>query len=248
MLILYNTWNLTNSFYMEKLKTTKIYRFFKRIFFGLIYLVLRFGKNRSRIFYFSKWVFENSDYKTISYPLNNKSIVLDVGGYTGIFSSKIISLYNPYLTIFEPVNNFFKVLKRKYSRNTKIQIYKYGLSDRNTKQNIYLSNDGTSLIKKTEKIENIELKDVATVIKKHKSIDLMSINIEGSEYVVIERLTSTGLIKRIKYLQVQFHDFVPNAIKLRKEIIRKIKKTHNTRYSYPFVWESFEIKNSLLKK
>ncbi len=233
---------------MEPLKKTRIYRFFKRIFFGLIYLFLELGKKRDRLFYLSKWIFENNDYKIVEYPLNNKSIVLDVGGYMGNFSDRIISLYNPYLIIFEPVNKFFEILKNKYSRNTKVKIYKYGLSDQNTKQNIYLSYDGTSFLKKSKKAENVELKNVADIIKKYKSVDLMSINIEGSEYVVIEKLASTELIKRIKYLQVQFHNFIPDSDNYRKKVIKMISKTHNYRYSYPFVWEAFEIKKSFLPK
>lgn len=233
---------------MEKLKKTEIYKFNKRIFFGLIYLFLTFIKNRNHIFYLSKWIFENNENKIVDYPLNNKSIVLDVGGYVGNFSDRIISLYEPYLIIFEPVNKFYKILKRRYSKNTKVRIYKYGLSDRNAKQKIYLSQDGTSLIKKTAKAESVELRDVADIIKKYKLIDLMSINIEGAEYVVIERLVSTKLIKRIKYLQVQFHNFVPDADNYRKKVIKTMLKTHKVRYSYPFVWEAFEIRKSFLPK
>ena len=67
----------------------------------------------------------------------------------------------------------------------------------------------------------------------------MSINIEGAEYDVLSNLIKTGNIEKIKFLQVQFHDFMPNSKVLREVILRQLKKTHKLRFSYPFVWESF---------
>lgn len=228
---------------MVNLKDTKIYKLFKLYFFTLEYFLLKIIGGKTKGYYFSKWVLDRGEEKMlVDYPLNSQSLVIDVGGYTGNFSDKIISIYNPNLFIFEPVKKYFDILTGKYSKNPKVKIYKYGLSDRNTQQNIYLSDDGTSLIKHTDKIEKVKLKDISDLIKKFKSIDLISINIEGAEYNVLERLTSTKLINRIKYLQVQFHDFVPNSNSLRKKIVKKILKTHKVRYSYPFVWESFELK------
>lgn len=197
----------------------------------------------SRVGYFSRWIIDRGDeFLFFNYPLNSKSIVIDIGGYKGFFSDEIISLYDPTIYILEPVQEYFLILKNKYAKNKKVKIFNFGLSDKNITRDIYLSGDGSSLIKKGNKSEKIKLVDTAIFFKKIGLVDLVSINIEGSEYEVLDKLISTSLINNIKYLQVQFHEFIPNSIKMRNSIVKLILKTHKIKYSYPFVWESFELK------
>lgn len=229
---------------MVNLKYSKIYNFLKRGCFSINFYALSFLGVKNRSYYFSKWVKDGGDDSLlISYPLNSNSVVFDVGGYTGNFSDKIISNFNPKLYIFEPVKKYYKILNQKYRKNKNVKVFNYGLSNRSRQSQIYLSGDGTSLVKKSSKEEKIILKDIKGVIKKYKNIDLMSVNIEGAEYKLIERLIGTTLIKQIKNLQVQFHDLIPDSQEARKKIIREISKTHKINYSYPFVWESFKLKN-----
>lgn len=198
---------------------------------------------KNRKYFYSKWIADNGDEALLThYPLNSRSMVVDVGGYTGNFSDKINALYNPQLIIFEPVKKYYDILKRKYANNRNVTLYKYGLSNSDSIQKIYLSDDGTSLFKKSFDYQTIKLLDAEKFFDKYKKIDLVSINIEGAEYAVIERLIETGSIKKIKYLQVQFHSFVPDSINRRGGILRKILKTHKIHYSYPFVWESFKLR------
>ena len=71
-------------------------------------------------------------------------------------------------------------------------------------------------------------------------VDLMKINIEGGEYDGLDKLVGTGLIKGIKSIQVQFHDFVPDAEKRVKDIHDKLQVTHIPTYQYEFVWENWQ--------
>lgn len=225
------------------MKQTRIYKLLKRLFFKIIFSCYYKNKQRTRTYYFLKWVIENKDDDLLyDYPLNSKSKVVDIGGYLGFFSEKIVLLYNPFLYIFEPINKYYKFLKSKFIKNNKVNICNYGISDRNYLAKIYLSDDGTSLFKKNDKFEKIKLVDIATIVHKIGFIDLLSINIEGSEYQVVSKLIDTKLIKKVKFIQIQFHDFVPQAKRKRLEIIRKLLKTHKIKFSYPFVWESFELK------
>lgn len=229
---------------MVNLKSTKIYMLPKKFFFVVVNFLLKTIDLKNWEYYYSKWIIDNGDEILLTkYPLNSESIVVDIGGYTGYFSDKIVDLYNPHITILEPVKKFYKILKNKYANNKKVEIYNYGLSNKNSQQKIYLSDDGTSLIKKSDKTETIKLIDATTFFRKFKSIDLLSINIEGAEYEVLERLLETRLIKKIKFLQVQFHSFVPEASNRRQNMIKNILKTHKIYFSYPFVWESFRLKN-----
>ena len=59
--------------------------------------------------------------------------------------------------------------------------------------------------------QEVKIKDVADHI--NEPIDLLNINIEGSEFAVLERLIETGKLDLIKEIQVQFHDFAPDAVR-----------------------------------
>lgn len=226
----------------EKIRNYRIYNISKSLFFFVVYIALNSLQIRNRLYYYSKWIVDDKEILLTNYPFEEKSIVVDVGGYTGSFSDKIIRLYNPRLIILEPVKKYFNILKKKYSNNKNVILHNYGLSNKNSIQTIYISADGTSLIKKSGKTEEIKLVDAASFLKKYKHVDLLSINIEGAEYDVLERIIETGIIRKIKYLQIQFHSFVPNAESRRKIIIKNILKTHQIRFSYPFVWESFKLR------
>ena len=228
---------------MQRLKQSRVYKLLKWCFFSIIYFILKKIGIKNWKYYYSKWIVDDGENALLTkYPLGPESTVVDVGGYTGNFSDKIVSLYNPHLIIFEPVKRYYKILKNKYLNNKKVNVYNHGLSDKNSVQKIYLSDDGTSLFKKSDRSEKIKLIDVSIFLKRFRSIDLSSINIEGAEYDVLKRLLETEQIKKIKFLQVQFHSFVPQADKKRRDIIKMMFKTHRIHFSYRFVWESFKLK------
>ena len=56
----------------------------------------------------TKWVASNGDTThNISYDLNEDSIIMDLGGYTGVWAQQLIDKYNPYVYILEPVSVFY---------------------------------------------------------------------------------------------------------------------------------------------
>lgn len=73
-------------------------------------------------------------------------------------------------------------------------------------------------------------------------IDLVKIDIEGGEYDVLPQLIETGLISRIRFLQIQFHRFVDGAVQKRENLREHLRKTHTESWCYPFIWESWEAK------
>lgn len=228
---------------MEEIKNFKIYIIIKRVFFSVVFLIYKILGIKNQKYYIGKWFSEDGDNKHLTnYPLTTKNAVVDVGGYLGVFSDRIINKYNPNVFIYEPVKSFYKILKNKYLGNKNVYVFNYGLSNTNSTKKIYLLADGSSLVKKGERSVNIKLVDVKNIFISLKKVDLMSINIEGAEYDVLERLINTGLIKKVKFLQVQFHSFIPEAVTRRQKIIREILKTHKKRFAYPFVWESFELR------
>ena len=60
--------------------------------------------------------------KIIDYPLDSTSQVIELGGFTGVWSKKIIDKFNPNLIIVEPVPEFIYELKRNFRGNQKVNI------------------------------------------------------------------------------------------------------------------------------
>jgi hypothetical protein len=100
--------------------------------------------------------------------------------------------------------------------------------------------DGSSIYKKGQISIDIHVKSFESVLKELNlsQVDLLKINVEGCEYEILDHILNKGLIKIFKNIQVQFHDFVPDAIQKRNKIIEKLKNTHTSTYLYEFVWES----------
>lgn len=177
------------------------------------------------------------------YDLNENSVVFDLGGYQGEWTSEIFARFQPYIYIFEPAAEYVQALKNKYRHNQKIKVFPYGLSNSTKDETIFLDNNSSSLFVKNDKPQNIKLIASDIFIRENniKKIDLMKINIEGGEYDLLENLINKGDIKKIVDIQIQFHDFVPNARERMQKIQNSLKKTHHLTYQFEFVWENWEI-------
>jgi FkbM family methyltransferase len=192
------------------------------------------------------WVDDNGD-KTLrlTYCLDENSLVFDVGGYEGQWSSDIYSKYLSKIFVFEPVHSFSENIIHRFSSNPNITVFPFGLGNKNQEIEISLNNNGSSTINiEGDDRELVKIICVSEFIKNHgvNKIDLMKINIEGGEFDLLFNLLETGEIRKIRNIQVQFHEFVNEAIEKRKSIQELLKMTHVLTYEYPFVWENWELK------
>ncbi len=183
----------------------------------------------------------------LSFTLTDQSLVIDLGGYKGQWASDIYAKYNCTLLVFEPVTLYYNQLVERFKRNPKIKIFHLALAQSKGTEQIGLSDEGSSLFIHTSATEIIQLEDVATFFKEYPidQVDLLKINTEGAEYALLNRLIETGLIKNIQQLHIQFHDFIPNAELLLKELYEKLSLTHVQTMRYTFVWENWVRKQDL---
>ena len=73
----------------------------------------------------NKWFGDNGDYThNINYDLDEKSIIMDLGGYNGIWVQQMIDKYNPHVYILEPVLEYYNNLVNKFVNNNKVKIIK----------------------------------------------------------------------------------------------------------------------------
>lgn len=189
------------------------------------------------------WFSDRGDQtKRLDYDLNTNSIVFDVGGYQGQWTSDIFSRYCCTIYVFEPVKEFYEFIKSRFERNNSIIIHHFGLADKTEKASIFLDRDGSSLFRYRGQSELIQVVRAADFIQQSniQCIDLMKINIEGGEYNLLEHLIACGFIRYIKNIQIQFHDFVEDAEMRMQTIHDNLERTHHLTYQYLFVWENWE--------
>jgi FkbM family methyltransferase len=194
----------------------------------------------------ARWFSDNGDktFRLYYSDLHKDSLVFDLGGYKGQWTSDIYSMYRCQVHVFEPVEEFAKSIKRRFFVNPDISVYQFGLSDRNCATKITLDKDSTSMFKPGKTSVDAQFIEAATFFANNniKFIDLMKINIEGGEYDLLDYLLRIGWVCKIRNIQVQFHDFIPNARIRMTEIQKSLSITHELTYQYMFVWENWKLK------
>jgi FkbM family methyltransferase len=190
---------------------------------------------------FDRWVADNGD-KTfrLNYAAMPNDVVIDCGAYHGEWSRQIYERYHCKVLAFEPVKAFYNLALRNLAGTT-VQIYNSGIGPITTECKISLNNDASSIIVHSSNQETIQVVSIDEIISKHSlsQIRLMKINIEGAEYDLLDHMLDIRATDMIKDIQVQFHQFVENAVTRRQIIRNRLRRTHYLTYDYEFVWENW---------
>lgn len=193
----------------------------------------------------TRWFADKGDQThRMNYKLNKNSVYVDIGAYVGDYAKKIHEKFGCKIYCFEPVKEYFNQIPKTFNGISNVEYFNIGLGKTNTSMDISIEGDASSLHKLNGKMETIIIRNIVDVFRKLKisNVDLMKINIEGAEYDLLDQCIEKGLTKNIKNIQIQFHDFFPDAVNRRNSIRNKLKETHFLTYDYEFVWENWELK------
>jgi len=190
------------------------------------------------------WVRDMGDQVlSLNHDLDDKSLVIDFGGYNGDWSKKIYTKYQCNIEIYEPFSEFVEQIKEKFSDVEKVKINNFAAGGNNYVANLIEDDLATRVVE--NKSGNIHVIDAASVIEK-RNIDLLKMNIEGSEYEVFESIFKNGVVKNVKNYFVQFHPVDNNSIRKYEFIANELSKTHDCVFRYPFIWEKWTLKRGIL--
>jgi len=176
-----------------------------------------------------------------------KIVLIDCGYHNGEFSAlfyKTLNKNNENKIFYGFEANPFLYKKYK-NKNSYVQVFNKAVWIEDTIKNFYLVEEtrgkenvesGASSLSEKKNKWNIDSKvhtkiatiqvntvDLATFIENNTSLNddiTLKIDIEGSEYQVIQHLIDRGTIKRIQKLFVEFHDKIGED---KSDIINKLK-------------------------
>ena len=157
--------------------------------------------------------------------LISESIVIDLGGHKGEFSSIINARYQCKCHVIEAMPELYQSIKQ----TSDIHTYHYAASDSDGMMSFHLSSnpESNSLIRKTEEhAQTIEVPTISlpSFLKKYgiPRIDALKMDIEGAEIAVFKGMPDELLIS-IKQITVEFHDFIPE-MKLEQAVLDVIAR------------------------
>jgi FkbM family methyltransferase len=192
------------------------------------------------------WFSANGDQTLrLDYDLFPESLVFDVGGYQGHWSSDIFARFLCHIHIFEPISEYASQIEQRFARNKKIKVNGFGLAGSDRFDLMGLRADASSVVRRKEVkcTQRVRLLSAERYMRESRveRVDLLKINIEGMEYELLDHLLDSGMIRAFRDIQVQFHRFVPESENRMHALQQKPSMTHHLTYQFPFVWENWSI-------
>lgn len=140
----------------------------------------------------------------------NAEVIIDAGANVGFFSRLCIGINSKTrLIAIEPESNNFQILAKNLKDTKAICLYK-GLWNKEAKLKVYERETGEwgFFVKETEEQNfDIDAISIPKIIKKYgmDKIDILKIDIEGSEYEVFDE-NAEKWISNVSLLLIELHD------------------------------------------
>ena len=196
---------------------------------------------------YEKFIFDGGNFilhENLKIQVSDRAVIL--GAYLGDSCKTVNELYGCKVFAFEPVKKYASILQKRFIESKDIVIMPYAASDKDGFTEISVMNDATSQVRGVMKdavIEVIEARDIVEILDLTNSqYKFMEINIEGAEYVVLERILNAEVVAHIEILLIQFHNFESDSELRRADIRQKLMQSHELIYCYDFVWEKWKRK------
>lgn len=183
--------------------------------------------------------FDNFDF------IDDNSIILDFGANIGDVTHYLYNKFKSNIYCYEPNVSCFNYLKKRFASNKKVRIYNYGVSNFSGSADLYFHknskgiNDINYFEGASYRIEkdNLDSKkklatkviDIKDILNNFTKIDLIKIDIEGSEYLIMPEIIKN--IEKIKKVVCETHGN-PEKLKYFKNENNQIElRSKNNKFS-----------------
>lgn len=177
-----------------------------------------------------------------TFDIDETSAVVDAGAFDGAWSGHIADRYACSIHAFEPSPEAVIEMGRTLAGKP-VTVHAAALGASDASAPLMLGGLG-SWIGTGEAVAgsvDVEVRDVAAVFDHLglDEIDLLKLNVEGSEFDILERLDETAWLPRVRILLIQFHERHPAAHRRRRAARRALRRSHTETWNYPWIWETW---------
>ena len=195
-----------------------------------------------------RWDKDNGNFHLIAnYPLNEDSWVIELGGYQGHWTHRIVSEYKCNILVVEPIIDFCKTIYETWSGNSKVIIENNGISTEEKNIQLSYNMDASSqYINLTDQKIDVKCYTLEQYMEKYniEKVDLMQVNIEGEEYPLFEQWIQSDILKKFHYLQIQFHEIGGDCRERKDKIEEGLRNLgFENQWDYDMVFTSWKNKN-----
>lgn len=195
-----------------------------------------------------KLLFDSCQIKTdcsLLYPkdLNQNSVVVDIGGFTGDWSSRIYNENQCQIYIFEPTLRHYRSLVNRFQNFPKVSVFNEGLSSRSYSFEIKKVEDTVSdynideqVYKVTNIIEKFDLLEI-------NAVDCLKISVLGEDFDIIQTLFISNRLKSINHIFIQPVELHPLSIEFLNKTRDLLSQSHFDVFSYDFVWDYWKLRS-----
>jgi FkbM family methyltransferase len=191
-----------------------------------------------------RWYRDGGDARLTDYDIHPEDTVVEIGGFRGKWASEVFSRYACRVITAEPVPEYAAAMRRTFSRNPRIEIQEFGVGASTRPQPITISGEGSSVFRVGNQRLAIRILDVADwfpTLGIERS-PLLIMNCEGGEYEIVPRLCQFGLAAKFTNIAIQFHQVGTDFDARRAACRAALASTHDEKFCYPFVWESWQLR------
>lgn len=177
------------------------------------------------------WYAENLEYLRYEYSdISPADTCIDVGAFEGDWGRRMQQKYECHIVAIEP--------------GPEIAAFTTGyvINKAATTHNGVINIGGDRFARSIfESGQDVPCFDINTLLQ--GPVGVLKLNVEGSEYELLDHIISAGLHKNIRHIQVQFHQIegVPYQ-HWYEQIAKQLSLTHELSWRYAYCWESWRLK------
>ena len=171
--------------------------------------------------------------------------VLVLGGYLGDSVQAFLDESSSRrIVVMEPIHDFSDFIRTRFENRENVIVLPFGAASTNGKRTLSISGEKSSEFSLLPLSESVDATDISQVVSDYGPFHVMEVNIEGSEYEVLQRLIETGQIEDLDVLLLQFHEIDASSMTNRDNITKMLTQTHTIRFEYEWIWERWDRNNA----